>query len=321
MSYVSTQNPNIIRQEVYGDNLIKSLDDWLVGRPLFDDKTGIFGDGDTLKITKTGDRALSNYTEDTGVDFSRMATSRVELSVTDYKQDGFYITDKQKQDSHQAMAFFAENVRKSAIAFERDIEQAVFKVANQQTLGARNLINGQPHRFAGSGTSGNIALQDIASLKLSFDLALVPVENRVLVINPQQEFELNKLLNIVEVSNGSTFNSNFDGLVQTGFGDRLNFVRSVYGFNIMISHNLPAITAETIVKADNTGSATYTGQAMIAMSMASADDMPFMGVMRQRPQAEFFRNGTMKRDEYSSTCRYGFALKRAETLGVIVTPT
>jgi hypothetical protein len=321
MSYVSTQNPNIIRQEVYGDNLIKSLDDWLVGRPLFDDKTGIFGDGDTLKITKTGDRALSNYTEDTGVDFSKMATSRVELAVTDYKQDGFYITDKQKQDSHQAMAFFAENVRKSAIAFERDIEQAVFKVANQQTLGARNLINGQPHRFAGSGTSGNIALQDIASLKLSFDLALVPVENRVLVINPQQEFELNKLLNIVEVSNGSTFNSNFDGLVQTGFGDRLNFVRSVYGFNIMISHNLPAITAETIVKADNTGSATYTGQAMIAMSMASADDMPFMGVMRQRPQAEFFRNGTMKRDEYSSTCRYGFALKRAETLGVIVTPT
>jgi hypothetical protein len=321
MSYVATQNPNIIRQEVYDAALVKSLDDWLVGRPLFDDKTGIFGDGDTLKITKTGDRALSNYTEDTGVDFSKMATSRVELAVTDYKQDGWYMTDKQKQDGHQAMAFFAENVRKSAIAFERDIEQAVFKVANQQTLGAPNLINGQPHRFAGSGTSGNIALQDIANLKLSFDLALVPVENRVLVINPQQEFELNKLLNIVEVANGSTFNNNFDGLVQTGFGDRLNFVRNIYGFNIMISHNLPAITAETIVKADGTGSATYTGQAMIAMSMASSDDMPFMGVMRQRPASEFYRNVTMKRDEYSTTCRYGFALKRAETLGVIVTPT
>jgi hypothetical protein len=321
MSYVSTQNANLIRQEVYQDNLVKSLDDWLVGRPLFDDKTGIFGDGDTLKITKTGDRALSNYTEDTGVDFSRMATSRVELAVTDYKQDGFYITDKQKQDSHQAMAFFAENVRKSSIAFERDIEQAVLSVANQQTLGDRNLINGKAHRFAGSGTSGNLALEDIANLKLSFDLALVPEGNRVLIINPQQEFEINKLLNIVAVSDGSTFNKDFDGLIQTGFGDKLNFVRNIYGFNIMISHNLPAITAETIVKADGTGSATYTGQAMIAMSMASADDMPFMGVMRQRPQSEFFRNGTMKRDEYSSTCRYGFALKRAETLGVIVTPT
>jgi hypothetical protein len=55
--------------------------------------------------------------------------------------------------------------------------------------------------------------------------------------------------------------------------------------------------------------------------MASSDDMPFMGVMRQRPTSEFFRNGTMKRDEYSTTCRYGFGLKRAETLCVIATPT
>ena len=320
MSYVSSQNPNIIRQEVYDAALAKSLDDWLVGRPLFDDKTGIFGDGDTLKITKTGDRALSNYSEDTGVDFSKMATSRVELAVTDYKQDGWYMTDKQKQDGHQAMAFFAENVRKSTLAFERDIEQAVFKVANQQTTGDLNLINGQPHRFAGSGASGNIALEDIANLKLSFDLALVPIANRVLVINPQQEFQLNKLLNIVESTDGSTFNNNFDGLIQTGFGERLNFVRNIYGFNIMISHNLPAVS-ETIVKADGSGSATISGQAMIAMSMASSDDMPFMGVMRQRPASEFFRNTNMKRDEYSTTCRYGFALKRAETLGVIVTPT
>ena len=56
------------------------------------------------------------------------------------------------------------------------------------------------------------------------------------------------------------------------------------------------------------------------MSMASSDDMPFMGVIRQRPESEFERNATMKRDEYSTTCRYGFALKRAETLAVIATP-
>ena len=320
MAYLGSQNPNLIRQQVYDTALAKALDDWLVGRPLFDDKTGIFGDGDTLNVTKTGDRAVSNYIENTGVDFSRMATSRVGLTVTDYKQDGWFMTDKQKQDSHQAMAFFAENVRKSAIAMERDMEQAVLRVANSQTLANRNLINGQPHRFAGSGTSGALALDDIARLKLSFDKALVPVENRVLIINPEQEFQLNKLLNIVEVANGSTFNKDFDGLVTTGFGDRLNFVRSVYGFNIMISHNLPAITAETLVKADGTGSATYTGRALVAMSMASSDDMPFMGVIRQRPESEFERNATMKRDEYSTTCRYGFALKRAETLAVIATP-
>jgi len=319
MAYLASQQANLIRQEVYDAALSKSLDDWLVGRPLFNDKTGIFGDGDTLNITKTGDRAVSDYTEDTGVDFSKMATSRIELAVTDYKQDGWYMTDKMKQDSHQAMAFWEENVRKSAIAMERNLEQAVLRVANLQTLGNPNLINGKPHRFAGSGTGGAITIADISALKLAFDKALVPVANRVLIINPDMEHELNQLLNITEVSNGGIFNFNFDGLVQTGFGDKLNFVRNIFGFNIMISHNLPDVS-ETIAKFDGTGSAAVSGKALVAMSMASADDMPFMGVIRQRPQSEFFRNVTNRRDEWSSTCRYGFALERAETLAVIVTP-
>jgi len=319
MAYLASQQANLIRQEVYDAALSKSLDDWLVGRPLFNDKTGIFGDGDTLNITKTGDRAVSDYTEDTGVDFSKMATSRIELAVTDYKQDGWYMTDKMKQDSHQAMAFWEENVRKSAIAMERNLEQAVLRVANLQTLGNPNLINGKPHRFAGSGAGGAITIADISALKLAFDKALVPVANRVLIINPDMEHELNQLLNITEVSNGGIFNFNFDGLVQTGFGDKLNFVRNIFGFNIMISHNLPDVS-ETIAKFDGTGSAAVSGKALVAMSMASADDMPFMGVIRQRPQSEFFRNVTNRRDEWSSTCRYGFALERAETLAVIVTP-
>ena len=319
MSYLASQQANLIRQEVYDAALTKSLDDWLVGRPMFDDKTGIFGDGDTLEITKTGDRAVSNYTENSGVDFSKMATSRVTLAVSDYKQDAWFMTDKVKQDSHQAMAFWEENVRKSAIAMERDLEQACFAVANQQTLGDRNLINGKAHRFAGSGTGGAITLEDLSNIKLSFDLALVPTANRVLVINPDMEHELNKLLNIVENSSGDIFNYNVGGLVTTGFGDRLNFVRNIFGFSIMISHNLPDVS-ETITKYDGSGSAAIVGKGMVAMSMASTDDMPFMGVIRQRPESEFFRNTSNKRDEWSSTCRYGFGLKRAETLAVIVTP-
>jgi len=134
------------------------------------------------------------------------------------------------------------------------------------------------------------------------------------------EFELNKLLNITEVSTGSIFNYNVDGMVQTGFGDKLNIIRNIFGINLMVSHNLPTIT-ETITKYDGTGSATVTaGKACIAMSMADASSMPLMGVIRQRPESEFFRNTHYKRDEWSSTCRYGFAVKRAETLATIVTP-
>jgi len=320
MAYNSSNEANIVRQELYDASLEKSLDDWLVGRPLFDDKTGVFPDGDTLEITKTGDRAVSDYEEDTAITFDNMQTSRVNLSITEYKQDAWYISDKLKQDGHQADAFWAENVRKSEIAMERQLEKDVLAVANQQTLGNANAINGKAHRFIGGGTGGALQIEDIAALKLAFDSAYVPTENRVLIINHDMEFELNKLLNIMEVSNGSTFNYNVDGLVQTGFGDRLNIVRNIFGFNIMVSQNLPAVTAETLTKFDGTGSTSITGEACIAMSMADASSMPFMGAIRQRPQSEFFRDTKYKRDEWSSTCRYGFGLKRAETLAVIATP-
>ncbi|QDP52426.1 MAG: putative minor capsid protein 10B [Prokaryotic dsDNA virus sp.] len=321
MAYNSTNEANVVRQELYDATLEKSLDDWLVGKPLFDDKTGMFPDGDTLNITKTGDRAVSDYSEDSAISFDNMQTSRVDLTVTDYKQDGWYITDKLKQDGHQAESFWAENVRKSAIAMERDLEKACFSIANTgQTAGDLNAINGAAHRFLGGGTGGALQIEDIGAIKLAFDKAMVPTENRVLVISPEMEFELNKLLNITEVSNGSQFNFNVDGMVQTGFGDRLNIIRNIYGINLMVSHNLPDVT-DTITKYDGTGSATVTGGKLcVAMSMADASSMPIMGVIRQRPQSEFFRNTHYKRDEWSSTCRYGFGLKRAETLATIVTP-
>jgi len=320
MAYNSSNEANIVRQELYDATLEKSLDDWLVGRPLFDDKSSEFPDGDTLRITKTGDRAVSDYDEDTAINFDNMQTSRVDLTVTDYKQDGWYITDKLKQDGHQAEAFWSENVRKSSIAMERDMEKAVLSVANQQTLGNANTIAGAAHRFLGGGTSGVLTIEDFGAIKLAFDLAYVPTENRMLIITPAQEFELNKLLNITEVSNGSNFNFNVDGLVQTGFGDRLQIVRNIFGINIMVSHNLPSVTAETLAKYDGTGSASITGKACVAMSMADASSMPFMGVLRQLPESEFFRNTHYKRDEWSTTCRYGFGLKRAESLVVIAVP-
>lgn len=313
--------PNLVRQELYQGSLEKQFDDWLIGRPLFDDKTGIFPDGDDLRVTLTKDRDVADYAENTQITYDDMTMTTANLQVTAYKQDAFFVTDRMKQDAHQAEAFFQENVHKSGIAMATDMETACLATANAQTLSDPNTINGAAHRFVGGGTGGALTIEDIGAIKLAFDKAYVPTENRMLIITPEMEFELNKLLNITEVSNGSQFNFNVDGLVQTGFGDKLNIVRNIYGINIMVSHNLPDISAETLAQYDGSGSGVFTGKGCIAMSMASATAMPFMGVVRQRPETEFFRNTNFKRDEWSATCRYGFALKRRETLIVVGTPT
>ena len=319
-AYKYSDVTNEIRQTLYQGSLEKQFDNWLVGRPLFDDKTGIFPDGDTLQVTLTQDRTTYDYTENAQVVYDGMATTRAPLTVGAYKADAFYITDKAKQDAWQSEAFFQENVHKSGIAMATDLETACLAIANSgQTLGNNNAINGVPHRFKGAGTGGDITIDDIIFIKFAFDKAFVPTENRMLIVPPEAEYSLNKLLNITEVT-GSNFNFDVQGLVQTGFGDGLNIVRNIAGINIMVSHNLPDVTAESLALSDGTGAGVITGKTCVAMSMANDTSMPFMGVIRQRPETEFFRNTNFKRDEWSATCRYGFAMKRPESLVSLAIP-
>lgn len=316
MAFTTLNTAEVIRQELYSTELQRRLQDWLVGMPLFNDRTSEFPDGDELKIPQIGQRIVRDYVENSPVDFSAIDLDRIALNVTEYKQDGFYITDKDKADSYLYESLWNSNVAESALAVERDLETAVFEVSNQQTLSDLNLINGGAHRYVASGTSQVLTLKDISRMKLSFDLARVQPNARVLFIDPTTEFTLNDLVGIVAPTTGDIFNKDFTGIVNDGFGNRLNFVTNIYGFNIMIAHTLPKIASETIDSVSVTN-----GVANIAMSMASAEEMPFMGVMRQQPTPEFFRNTTLKRDEWSTTYRYGFALQRPETLGVILTST
>jgi len=294
------------------------LVDWLVGMPILNDRTSEFPHGDNLNITQIGQREVQDYTENTAVEFSGIDLDRINLNITDFKQTGFYITDTQKQDAALWESAWNQNMVEQSLAIERQQETATFAICNQQSLGSPNAINGRAHRRIGTGTVGGnsnrMTIDDIRHMKLAFDEARVPAEGRVLFVDSTVEFDLNDLIDITKPATGDLFNNNLDGMVNTGLGNRLNFSINIHGFNIMIAHTLPRLASETI------GGTTVTNAVCnIAMSMASSDHLPFMGVMRQRPDAEHFRNVSLRRDEYSSVYRYGHAVQRFETLGVILT--
>lgn len=322
MSFQTSNSANAIRQELYASTVQDRLSRWLIGRPLFNNKTGEFPDGDELEITQIGQRVLREYTEGSDVDFTNVDLTRIQLSVTDYVQDAWFMTDKMKQDSHQAAAIWSKQVADSSEAYMQRMEQDVLATSNQQTLSDPNLINGEAHRFVGTGSQSGtpastdraLSIQDFINAKLAFDRARVPSANRVAIIDPKQEAIINQLVDIQAVTTGSQFNYDFQGLVQEGFGTELGFNRNIMGFNIMLSHELPRVGAETVdgVTVDN-------GVANIFMSMASADHMPFMGVIRQEYSPEFDRNASKKRDEWSATGRHGFAIQRPECLAVALT--
>lgn len=317
-NFIVTNYPEAIQQELYSDIVQERLDRWLIRRPMFNDRTAEFPDGDELLIPQIGQRIVRDYVENSEIDFSGVDMSRIQLNVTDYVQDGWYMTDQFKQDSYIAESVWAKQVADSAEAYMQRMEQDALATANQQTLNDQNVINGEAHRFVATGGTGatdrNLTLQDFINAKLAFDRARVPAMNRVVIIDPRQEAVINELVQLVASSTEPNFNYNFEGLVTTGFGEELGFMRNIYGFNVMISHELPTVASETINSV-----AVTNGVANIFMSMANADTMPFMGVIRQRYTPEFYRNVNLKRDEWSSTGRHGFALQRPESLVVALT--
>lgn len=303
---------NVSRQIIYTSMLQKRFGDWLIGQRLMNDRSAEFTNGDVAYFDQVGQRSLKNRTENTALDFSKIDTSRIELRVTDQYQDGFAITDEAKEDSYKAEALWAANVEESMLAFDRKLEQDILATANQQALGDPNTIAGRDRRIIGSDTGNNISIDDLRAMKLAFDVARIPAEGRILIIDPTQEYHLNQYIDFT--ANVNDGNSNVQGLINTGFGTGLTFKTNFYGWNIMISHNLPRIESETI------GGTTVTdGVANIFMSIASSDATPFMGVIRRAPKSVFIRNDSFLRDEWGATSRWGFALQRPESLGVVIT--
>ncbi|QZI86149.1 hypothetical protein PODOV061v2_0005 [Vibrio phage 172P1] len=314
MSYVYSNGDlqNVSRQTIYTSMLQRRFRDWLLGQKLMNDRTSEFPDGDVAQFDQIGQRSLKSRAENTAVDFSKLDTSRIQLRVTDQYQDGFYMTDEAKEDSWKADMLWAANVEESMLAFDRQLETDILATSNQQVLGDENIIAGHAHRAIGTGAGQVISLDDLRRMKLAFDKARVPAEGRVLLVDPSVEFTLNGLIDLTANVNDS--NPEVVGKINTGFGAGNTFLTRFYGWNIVISHQLPRIEDETIDGEQITG-----GVANVFMSMASADSTPFMGVIRRSPVSEFERNGTFRRDEWSMTSRWGFALQRPESLAVVIT--
>lgn len=316
----------LVIQQLYSTSLLESFPEQLMDASmLFNDRSAEFPEGERLSINQIGDITLSPYAENTPLDFSAIDTSRIYLQVSTYDQDAWYITDKLKEDAaSQIPGLVASRMRKSVQAFRQKLVSDILATQDQQTPNDANIINGQPHRFVASGGSDGarrMTLNDLRLAKLAADEANLPANGRVGFIDPTVEFDFNGLAQVV-----TSDNPRFEGIVETGFADRnsMQFMRNIYGWDLMVTTMLPRVAAETITSSDYEGGteARTTGdQAVVNMFMYIGDDegKPFMGVIRKQPTAGSKRNDDLQRDEYWAVSRWGFALQRPESLICILT--
>jgi hypothetical protein len=137
----------------------------------------------------------------------------------------------------------------------------------------------------------------------------VPQEQLIAIVDPSTEYVLNTLTNLTNVSN----NPRWEGIIESGLGSGMTFIKNIYGFDVYTSNRLPlcgadqAGTSETI--ATVASGANCVGNLFFS---AASDVLPFVGAWRQMPKVDGEYNKDFQREEYVTTCRYGVKIFRPE---------
>ncbi len=307
----TTENTRaFIESEVYSSMILTNLHDGLLPETFYRNVSD-FNKGDVLNIKTIGTATITEVAENQPIVYAPIDTGQVQLRVTDYVGTGWYITDILRADGSQIDQLSAAHAMEATRAIQENFETRLFQTANDaQTPGDLNLVNGQAHRFIGSGTNGAITIEDFARMQLAFDKANVPVGGRIAIVDPSAAYTLNLLVG----AQAFNHNPHFEGLVRTGFARDHRFVAEIYGWSIWTSNRLPQIASETIDSKTVTG-----GVANIFASVVDDNTRPLMVAWRQMPKTEGGRNKDLKRDEFDVTARYAVGVQRTDSLGIIIT--
>ena len=315
MSMNTTNGAILTRSEIWSSQLKEVIQDELNAQGWVN-WLSEFPDGDQFTIPSIGESTVRDYVEDTDVVFDALDTGEFTFAITEYLSSGHYITEKARQDLFYAAQLEAKFLPSQARALSEKIETDVLALSaggasGGQTADDANLINGADHRFVGTGTNEVMAVADFAKALFALKKANVPSNNLVAIVDPSVEYAINTITNITNISN----NPRWEGIIETGIGSGMTFVKNIFGFDVFVSNYLPDAN-ETIG-----GLTTAAGKANTFFSAASPDLLPFMGAMRQMPKVDGGYNYTKQREEYVTTARYGLKVYRPENLVCVLTDT
>ncbi len=307
----TSTNEHLIRANIWQAGLDRVWEDELMGTRYV--RMIDFPDGDTLNMPSLGQMETSDYAEGQAVKYNNADTGNFTFSITDYVQSGTYITNKMKQDSFYMSelmsSFVPAQARAIAVRMEVDV---LSKGPDGQTATSTNAVNGIPHRWVGQGTNETISLLDFARARLALDKANAPRQGRVAILDPTCEFALGTLTNLVNVSN----NPRWDGIIKTGMSTGMKFITNIYDFDVYTSNYLKVNTTSEAIS----GVTAAAGVNNLFFSTAP-DVLPIVGSIRQPPKVDSKYNQDFQREEFVTTCRWGFKLRYPQNMVVVLTDT
>lgn len=330
MSGHTTQNSLALnRAIVFSETIHDELTEGFLPEGLARDVSD-FPDGSKLLIPTFGEVVIKDVVEDQETPVDSIDTGRIELEITEHKGAGISMTDEEREDGYYVDQFMAATPGKMMHGLKEVYETDLLATGEiGQIQGDANQINGFAHRWVASGADGQLGLSDFSYAKTAFLKAKAPDIGIIAIVDPISELSMNRLTNLTNVSN----NPQFEGMVETGFGKGMKFIKNIFGVDVYMSNRLPRVETETIDTTLNGGVAAPQGeqdiqtgpktitQAVAAQFMVVADDMttPYMSAWRRMPSVEHFRDVPRRRDVYYVTTRYGFGMQRPQTLATVLT--
>lgn len=322
MAGMTTANSDaLIRSEVWSNQLKDVLQDELMAngyvRWLSD-----FTDGNQLTIPSIGTLDAHDYTEDQQVTYQALDTGEFNFNINTYLSSGTYITNKNKQDLFYMSELVSSFVPKQSRAIKERLEADILKEgqpktgnpAGYQVAGSLNPINGAAHRWVGSDTVNTkkvIGVADFARALHSLKKANVPQNNLIAIVDPSVEYLMNTQTNLVNFSN----NPKWEGIVESGIGQDMRFVKNIFGFDVYTSNRLSLCGADQAGTSETINSvASGAGAVNNLFFSASSDVLPFIGAWRQMPKVDGEYNKDFQREEFVTTARYGLKIYRPENL-------
>lgn len=309
---INTQtNRQFIEAEQYSQFILTNLEDGLLPDPIYRNVSD-FGNGETLHIKSIGDAQIQYVEEERPITYTPIESGEVLMRITEYVGDGWYITDKMREDGSQIEALQAARAKKATRAIQEYFETKAFETLNAaQTATDANAINGFARRAVASGTNATVDIQDLIKMKLAFDKGEVPVGGRIAIVDPVFGATLDSKFNLTY---SVDHNPMFTTLLSQGWDRDHKYYGEIMGWHIVSSNRLPKIASETI------GSDSVTnGVANLFLNIADDQTKALMAAWRRMPKVEGERNKDMRRDEFVTTARWGFGVQRVDTLGVLLT--
>lgn len=301
-----------IESEQYSAFLLRNLHDGLLPGTFYRNVSD-FGSGTTLHIKTVGTVTIQDGAEEVPFDYTPIESGEVFLTITDYVGDAWYVTDELREDGAQVEALMSARASESTRAIQEIFESRFLKKCNTSQVNANgNAVNGFNHRIASAvatvGSENTITLNHFIEMKLAFDKANVPMAGRVAIVDPVCAATLDKMVSINR--DVTPFGQR---ILENGFDREHQFLMNLYGWNIITSNRLDKGTFS-----DGT---TSVSNAVANVFMCVADDntKPIMAAWRRMPKVEGERNVALRRDEFTTSARWGFGTQRKDSLGILIT--